>query len=235
MTLKIFVTGTDTNVGKTYVSSNILTALQQRGYSTLGIKPIASGCILQDGKYINDDALLLQQASSIKLPYEQINPCAFKEPIAPHIAANLSQQQLSVETISKKISPALQHTADICLIEGAGGWHVPLNEKETYADFVIQHQFPVLLIVGLRLGCLNHAILTSQAFKQSGVNVIGWVANSIDNNMIYQEENIKMLKHWLPIPCLDVIPYRTHSINFACLQTNLLLARLTQLIKTRGA
>src|SRR5262249_50518062 len=150
---KVFITGTDTNVGKTYVSTGLLKAFNQLGYSTLGLKPIASGCDWIDGKLRNSDALALQQASSLKLDYEQINPFAFEPPIAPHIAGNKLGLRLDVKNLTDALQPTLELNADIQIIEGAGGWHVPLNDRESMADLVKHLNLPVILIVGIKLGC----------------------------------------------------------------------------------
>ncbi len=207
MSLKIFVTGTDTNIGKTYVATLLLHEFNQCGYSTLGIKPLASGCHYVEGKLYSDDALALQQASSIKLPYDQINPLAFQPAIAPHIAAAQIPINLSAALLKEKCHDALHHSADIHIIEGVGGWFNPLNETETMADFVTLMQFSTILVVGVRLGCLNHTLLTYQAIKQCKIPLLGWVANCIDPHMIAAEENIATLRHWLKSPCLGVVPY----------------------------
>lgn len=149
--------------------------------------------------------MLLQQASSIKLDYHLINPIAFTPPIAPHIAAQLENTTLSVEQLTKHCQAALNHLADVCLIEGVGGWHVPLNDHETMADFVRENKFEVILVIGMRLGCLNHAILTEKAMLAEKINLIGWIANCIDGDFLYMKENITTLKNHLIAPCLDVI------------------------------
>ncbi|RDI42425.1 dethiobiotin synthase [Aquicella lusitana] len=205
MSIKLFVAGTDTDAGKTYISTGLLRAFHHAGLSSLGIKPVASGCF-QDGTHVfNRDALLLQQASSIKLSYEKINPFAFLPPIAPHLAAQQAGIALNREKLSHGIHAALNSPAYFCLIEGAGGWHVPLNDTETLADLVMHHRWPVLLVVGMRLGCLNHAILTCKAIQQSGVTLIGWIANCIDPGMAYCQENIAALQKWLSAPLLGIV------------------------------
>jgi dethiobiotin synthetase len=153
----------------------------------------------------SDDALKLQQASSIKLDYDFINPHAYEPAIAPHIAARNS---LNVQTLNRSCHYSMHYPADICLIEGVGGWYVPLNQHETMSDFVISNQLPVILVAGIRLGCLNHALLTVRAMQQDGAKLIGWVANCVDGDMLHADENITTLQHWLPIPCLGVARYR---------------------------
>jgi dethiobiotin synthetase len=208
MSLKFFITGTDTNIGKTYISVGLLKFFNQSGYSTLGIKPIATGCEEKNNKFYNSDALLLQDASSIKLAYASINPTAFKPPVAPHIAALKTGQLLSVRSITQKLQPALNCRADVFIIEGVGGWHVPLNPHETMADFAIQNQFSVIVVIGIRLGCLNHGILTYQAVKASGVNISGWIANCIEPGVLEMSEIIKFLKDYIKVPCLGKVGYQ---------------------------
>jgi dethiobiotin synthetase len=196
---KIFVTGTDTEVGKTYVSTHLLKNYASQGLSTLGLKPVASGG--------NGDALLLQEASSIKLTLTQTTAYTFEEPIAPHIAARECQQEITLSTLNVHLQSALSSSPDVCLIEGFGGWYAPLNEKQTMADFVIANQLPVVLVVGMRLGCLNHALLTAQAIQRDGLTLIGWVANCISPEMAVLNENIATLQQRLSAPCLDIMPF----------------------------
>lgn len=204
----IFVTGTDTEIGKTYVSTLILHALNAHGLNTLGLKPIASGCTQQgDGTRRNDDALALQAASSIKKPYDQINPIALLDPIAPHIAAKQNQISLTAMHYQSTLHAIIDPTADINLIEGVGGWNVPLDDASLTGDVIHALDLPVILVVGIKLGCINHTLLTYQRMMAMGIHLIGWVANCIDPNMQAQEENIETLKHWLKVPCLGVVPF----------------------------
>ena len=203
MARRIFVTGTDTDVGKTYIATKLLRQFSEAGFSTLGIKPIASGCDLINGELINADTLSLSAAASIKTNYNIINPIAFAPPIAPHIAANLINYKLDVAILAEKLRPALDIHADITIIEGSGGWLLPLNKNETLADYVIQQGFEIILVVGMRLGCLNHAALTEQSIIQAGGKLIGWIANCIDLNMEYVGENITALKNILQSPHLN--------------------------------
>jgi dethiobiotin synthetase len=204
-----FITGTDTGIGKTYITTGLLKLFEDRGLSTLGLKPVASGCDLIDGALQNEDALLLQQTSSLQVDYDTINPFAFEEPIAPHLAARKAGTRLNVETLSQTLlNTWIQHPSDITLIEGAGGWLVPLNETETLADLVIALNLPVILVVGMRLGCINHALLTYEVMKQQKINLKGWMANCIDPSMQALDENIETLKQKIEVPCLGVIPWR---------------------------
>lgn len=209
----IFITGTDTNVGKTYISVGLLTFFEKKGFNTIGLKPIASGCS-EDGK--NDDALKLQQAATVFLPYEQVNPFALQQPIAPHLAAKNMGLSLSVNQLNEKMAAALSIATDICLIEGAGGWLIPLNEQETYADYVLSHNMEIILVVGMRLGCINHALLTCQSILQHKGKLIGWVANSRHQIMDHFDENLTTLTHLLPVPHLGtVMPEEDPSITFS--------------------
>ena len=188
---KIFITGTDTNIGKTYVAKKLLRDFAQSGFSTIGIKLIASG-----GR---EDAIILRDASTLKIAYEQHNPILFEQAIAPHIAAQLANVDLSLAALNKI---NLDFNVDIHVIEGAGGWLLPLNQNETLADFVVQNKFEIILVVGMRLGCLNHALLTIQSIEQMGGKLIGWIANCIDPDMEYLDENIAWLKQHLKVPLL---------------------------------
>ena len=206
MSLSIFITGTDTGIGKTYVSCELLRKFQQQGYTTLALKPLASGCRKTPTGLLNEDAEALQSLSSIKLPYSQVNPFAFEAPIAPHLAAR--QQQLSLS--AKALADSCQNTqlADFTLIEGVGGWQVPLNANETMADFARLLAIPVVLVVGMRLGCLNHALLTASNIQAHGCNLLGWIANCIDRDMLMLEENIESLKQRIKAPLLGISPYQ---------------------------
>ena len=194
MKRNIFITGTDTEVGKTYVSSLILRFLNNQGLRTIGLKPIAAGACEVDGELKNEDAVALQTVASIKLPYDEVNPFCFKEAIAPHLAASHEGRSLSVQEISHQISAVVRQTEyDICLIEGAGGWYVPLNDKELLSDLVIHNNWDVVLVVGIKLGCINHALLSVEALISSGVNCLGWIANCVEPESNVQHENIETL------------------------------------------
>lgn len=205
--VKIFIAGTDTDVGKTTVACALLQALRHQGYSVLGIKPLASGCEMTTEGLRNSDALKLQAQSSLQLPYDQINPIAFSPPIAPHLAAKDARKFLSVEQLTQVCQPALAADVQYTVIEGSGGWLVPLNMRETMADFVIAQRWAVILVVGIKLGCLNQALLTTRVMQEQGVPLVGWVANQVDPTMPYALENIQDLRKRLSIPCCAQIPY----------------------------
>lgn len=201
-----FVTGTDTDVGKTQIAAGLLHLANAQGISTIGLKPVSAGCEKTEGGLRNPDALLLQSVSSVKLPYEQINPVALIEPVSPHIAAQKEKRTLSADRLAGFCRSSFR-MADFTLIEGAGGWRVPINSSETMADLVRVLQAPVILVVGMRLGCLNHALLTLEAIRQDGLPLVAWVANSVDANMRALNENIHTLQQRIPAPCLGVVPF----------------------------
>lgn len=197
MTKRFFITGTDTAVGKTYIARKLLTMFNQQGLSTVACKPVASDSAITVEGLRNEDALCLQQAASVKLPYHQVNPLAFKPPIAPHIAAQQIGEKLTVKKLISACQPALDYKADVLIVEGFGGWYAPLNGQETMADFVKALDLSVILVVAIRLGCLNHALLTHRTILNDGINFAGWIANRIDDNMLVVEENVKTLLNWL--------------------------------------
>lgn len=197
-----FIAGTDTDVGKTHVTAGLLAAARHLGLSTLGIKPLASGCSPTAEGLRNSDALALIAQSSLKLAYSKVNPFAFEPAVAPHIAAENIGIELSAKSLLQACATALAQPVDLCLIEGAGGWYVPLSAAETLADFARRLQVPVILVVGMRLGCISHALLSYEAIQRDGLQCAGWIANTIDPDMPYLEENIHTLKQHIPAPCL---------------------------------
>jgi dethiobiotin synthetase len=207
MKQRFFITGTDTDVGKTYLSVGLLNLFTSLGFTTLGLKPVASGCMRHNGHLYNLDALLLQQASSLQLSYDIINPFAFEPGIAPHLAAKQSATTLTLKKVNEALHRAFNTSVDIFLVEGAGGWHTPLNEKETMAEVVMHYQLNTILIVRIHLGCLNHAILTERAIRSSGVPLFGWIANYTTGNIENGEEQINTLKHFLSAPLLGVVNF----------------------------
>ena len=206
-----FVTGTDTGVGKTVVASALLLNAGQRGYRAAGIKPVAAGADYRRGsadrQLFNADALALRAASTMKLDYERVNPFVFQPAIAPHIAASQAGIELSVADITRHIECLDEFNLDVMVVEGAGGWLVPINASETLADVCIALRLPAILVVGLQLGCLNHALLTVDAIHRAGVEWAGWVANSVAPDMAAHAENLDFLHARMPGPCLGVLPY----------------------------
>lgn len=210
---KLFITGTDTNVGKTYISLGLIKKLNLLGYKTIGLKPISSGCQKINDTLYNDDALLLQKAASVKIPYGCVNPFAFELPIAPQFSAQHDKVKLNTKKIIKALHKSLILPADFHIIEGVGGWNVPLNDKALMSDIVSTLGLPVILVVAIKLGCLNHSILTANAIKQSGAKLLGWIANCTDPHMLNIEDNIQSIQHWLDAPCLGVVPWKGTTEN----------------------
>lgn len=202
----IFITGTDTGVGKTRVSAALLLALRAMGLSAVGMKPVASGCHRENGAMRNEDAVLLQRHSSVGMPYELVNPYAFEPPIAPHLAAAQAGLTVDFERI-RACFAQLGERAGCVVVEGAGGWEAPLTDTANVSDLARMLGLPVILVVGLRLGCLNHAILTARAIEQAGLPFAGWVANTLDETMPFREENVATLRQRLSAPCLAVLPH----------------------------
>lgn len=204
-----FVTGTDTGVGKTLVSAAILEAARNRFLKTLGMKPIASGCEVTPEGLRNEDALMLQAAMTETVAYEQINPIALEPAIAPHVAAQQAGRQLSAERLIGLCRGMMMKPADLLLIEGAGGWRVPLNDRETYARVPGELGIPVIMVVPLQLGCINHALLTAEAIRADGLTVAAWVANRpVAEAMSCEQETLDYLMSHLQAPCLGVLPWQ---------------------------
>lgn len=202
----VFITGTDTDAGKTYVSSLLLKGFAAKNISAIGLKPIAAG-VDDDGK--NADAKRLQALSAMPLSYEAINPLLLQAPVAPHLAAACEGINLDFSVLDQQLIDTAALPVGVRLIEGAGGWLLPINQTVYFADWVQQQQFPVILVVGMKLGCLNHAMLTARELQRSGVTVLGWVANVIDPKMLLLTENIDDLTLRLPWPRLAVLPFQT--------------------------
>lgn len=193
-----FVTGTDTEVGKTWVSCRLLERAREAGLSCYGLKPIAAGCEETPEGWRNDDALQLMAASSVTLPYELVNPVALKAPVAPHIAAQKEGKAITLSRLVGYVRGALSaHKADLILIEGAGGWRVPLNDREMLSGLASALELPVIQVVGMKLGCINHALLTAEAIEKDGLHYAGTMANCF-GEMDVQEENLLTLRQHLP-------------------------------------
>ncbi|BBA36528.1 ATP-dependent dethiobiotin synthetase BioD [Methylocaldum marinum] len=206
----IFVTGTDTGVGKTIVTVGLMRLLQSAGFKVAGMKPVATGAFWQDGRLVNEDALRLQASASIRLDYNQVNPFVFELPASPHIAAGKTGCEIDFRRI-RQVYEELAEAVDWVLVEGVGGWEVPLNGRERVADLVRLLDLPVLLIVGLRLGCLNHAFLTQRAIANSGAHCVGWIANHADGDFWWSAEAIETLDHALDWPLLAIVPFSSEK------------------------
>ncbi|MBI3547216.1 MAG: dethiobiotin synthase [Gammaproteobacteria bacterium] len=202
-----FITGTDTGVGKTYVAKLLLQALKDRGEYALGMKPVASGCYTTHAGMRSEDAEQLLAAGNVSADYADINPYAFAPACAPHIAAHASGVEIELEKILSHFR-RLQQKSTWIVVEGVGGWIVPLSERLMLADMARAMQLPVILVVGLRLGCLNHSLLTVAAIRQAQVPLAGWVANLIDPAMTHVDENIAALKSTIDAPLLFSLAHR---------------------------
>lgn len=213
-----FVVGTDTNVGKTYIASALLRYFVTNGKNALGMKPVASGCELSEygiwaGQLVNDDVVALYEAGNVPAPLQLINPYHFEPAIAPHIAARKAGVEIDLDLIARSYQE-LTKIADVVVVEGAGGFFVPLNDQQTLADLAVKLNLPIILVVGMRLGCINHALLTVEAIKARGLTLAGWVANRIDPEMSMFEENLATLRQRIDAPCLSVVGWQEKVGNF---------------------
>jgi dethiobiotin synthetase len=206
MTSGLFVTGTDTGCGKTEITLGIMRNLQQQGESVLGMKPVASGGVVTEEGLRNEDALRIQAQCSREIGYSSVNPLVYQPPISPHLAAKAEGQPIRLDDILQGYHD-LQEQADRVVVEGVGGWHVPLGDSITLADLARGLDLPMIMVVGMRLGCLNHALMTAECILNSGVQLKGWVANLVDPEMQAIEDNINTLRSWLPAPCLGEVPF----------------------------
>lgn len=207
MTKTYFVTGTDTEVGKTVASCALLQAAKQLGYQTAGYKPVASGSEQTAQGLRNSDALFLQANSTLSLTYQEVNPIVFEAPTSPHIISEKVGQPIEFSVMSDGLKQ-LQSKAQWVLVEGAGGWYTPLSAQQSYADWVMEQQLPVIMVVGIKLGCINHALLTALAIQQSGLKLVGWIANEVEPAGTYQAEYLETLHRSINAPCLGIIPYQ---------------------------
>ncbi len=208
----VFITGTDTDIGKTYVSVTLLQALRAQGRTAIGMKPIASGCTVTANGLRNEDALALQAACDPRPDYAEINPIALRTPVSPHLAATIEATRIELSPIHQAFT-ALQARAQHVIVEGVGGWLAPLREDLSVADLVRSMDLPVILVVGLRLGCLNHALLSVRAILADGGTLLGWIGNAVDPAMRAREGNLDTLRHLLPVPCLGVLKHQPDSFR----------------------
>lgn len=203
-----FLTGTDTDVGKTTAAIALLSAAADQGCSTLGLKPIAAGCEQTPDGLRNSDALALMAASTVpKLIYDEVNPVALPEACSPHIAARLANRRITVAQLAGYVRGSLSRRAGLTLVEGAGGWRVPINDRELLSGLAKTLNLPVILVVGLRLGCLNAAILSAEAILRDGLTLAGWVGNHLDESWQHADDNIATLHTLMPAPCLGILPW----------------------------
>jgi len=201
-----FITGTDTEVGKTWFTLALMRAFQDRSLKTGGMKPVASGCEETSLGLRNKDALSIQTQSSITNEYAAINPFAFKPPIAPHIAAVRAGKEIDINYITSAYD-VLARQNDLVIVEGIGGWRVPLNSHQSLVDLVRALNLPVILVVGLRLGCINHALLTAETIISDGLNLAGWAASHLNASYSEPDMTLHVLAESIPAPLLGVLPY----------------------------
>jgi dethiobiotin synthetase len=207
----LFITGTDTDCGKTTISLGLMSALQQQNLRVSGMKPVASGCAMTPEGLRNADALQLLAQSSHRAAYSLVNPYAFAPPIAPHVAA--AQINVTIDfTKIINIYQMLAMTAEVIIVEGVGGWRVPLTPQQYVSDLALALKIPVILVVGLKLGCINHALLTAESIRASGAHFIGWIGKHIDPKMQELTANLSTLNERITAPCLGVVPWNT-TIN----------------------
>ncbi|KAA1155231.1 dethiobiotin synthase [Pseudoalteromonas sp. FUC4] len=204
---EFFITGTDTDAGKTHVTSLLLKLLAQHKKQAIGFKPLAAGCEMAFDQLVNADALILMESATVSAKYDVVNPFAFAPPIAPHIAAEQVGVSITIDKLSDAYKNVKQQGANFILTEGAGGWALPINKNDYLYDWVKAEKMPVILVVGMKLGCLNHALLTAAHMQSMGINCVGWIANQVDKNMDEYQANLDSLKARLPFPILAISPY----------------------------
>ena len=202
----LFITGTDTGVGKTWATLGLMARRQAQGLVVKGMKPVASGSEWQGGKLRNADASLIRAQSSGSPTYEQVSPYTFAEPIAPHIAAHRHRVRINLERVSAAFDE-LDSSADLVVVEGIGGWRVPLSATLQTEDLVRRLGLSVVLVVGLRLGCINHALLSAAAIQASGLPLVGWLANSLCPDYAEQRATLDYLRARIPAPLAGCVPY----------------------------
>ena len=199
-----FITGTDTNIGKTAITCSLIAKCIEEGFRAGGMKPVAAGCHIENGYMISDDVKKIIEVSNVDLNIKEINPYSFELPIAPHIS--FKSNEIDIHLI-KKYLRSFENKMDYLFIEGVGGYAVPLTETFTTADLVENLDIPVILVVGMKLGCINHALLTVESILNEKQKLCGWVANRIDGDMQAYEENFSFLKEKIKAPCLGEVPY----------------------------
>lgn len=205
-----FITGTDTGVGKTRIAAGLCAAFAGAGKRVAGMKPIASGCERTADGLRSEDALALMRAMTVQADYVDVNPYAFEPAIAPHIAAAEAGRVIDFALLDR-CHERLARSSDVLIVEGAGGWLAPLDARRSFADLAVHWRLEVVLVVGLRLGCLNHALLTVESIQRRGLRLAGWVGNGIDPAFERAAENVRTLHDAIPAPCLGGFPYAPHA------------------------
>lgn len=210
MTAGFFITGTDTGVGKTHATAALLRGWAAQGMRAVGMKPVACGAAMHEGRIFWEDVDCLQAAGNVDAPLALRNPYRFEAPVAPHVAAQAAGCRLEIGVI-RTAYDALAAQADVVAVEGAGGWYVPLDERHTLADVPRALRLRVILVVGMRLGCINHALLTGRAIRGDGLELAGWIANCVDPGMAAFADNLQAIRERLDVPLLGVLPWRDDS------------------------
>jgi dethiobiotin synthetase len=222
---KFFITGTDTNVGKTLISCILLKKAQKFGFKSVGYKPVSCGSIIKKNNYkFNKDAYLLNKYSFKNFSLKDINPIHFDKSIPPHIASKINKKKICFTKMSNGLKNVSKH-ANWILVEGAGGWYTPLSNKKKFSDWVILEKLPVLIIIAIKIGCINHAILTKNAILNSKLKCLGWIANNTyKKKETHHQEYISYLKKKLKIPFLGEVKFlKNKKINFNKIKINILL------------
>ena len=216
MNNSFFITGTDTHIGKTEITCALIEFFKRKGYLTIGMKPVAAGTEVIDNQIINSDVHKFLSINSIRQPVEIINPYSFDQAIAPHIASTLTSNEILFSKIKENFL-LLQNECEYLFVEGAGGYKVPLTKNKSIPDLISYLNIPIILVVGIRLGCINHTMLTVEAIKNNNHNLSGWVANCIDSSMKEVDENIKYLVDNIEAPFMGNIPFQReiNSIKIA--------------------
>ncbi|MEM6998803.1 MAG: dethiobiotin synthase [Pseudomonadota bacterium] len=202
-----FITGTDTEIGKTWSTVLLMRELQSMGYVVNGMKPVASGAEMQQTGLRNEDALFIDRQNSSNLDYTLVNPVTFEPPIAPHIAASQAGKIIDINMLVNAYNK-IAVESDIVLVEGVGGWRVPLGEQTSLSDLVRALQIPVILVVGLRLGCINHALLTAEVIRDDGIDIAGWISSEIEQDYLFQQHSVDTIRENLACPHLAEIPHQ---------------------------
>jgi dethiobiotin synthetase len=203
---KYFVTGTDTNIGKTYVTLSLMSFLKKKGNSVVGMKPVSAGVECFNGLEINSDVLHIMQSNSLEIDQSMVNQYALKDAASPHISASRQGISIDFELIKSQVK-VLEGKADFLLIEGAGGYECPLDSLKNVSDLIKYLDIPVIFVIGIKLGCLNHSLLTIKSMESKNQKIFGWVANIIEPEMKFIDENILFLKNFIHAPCLGVMPF----------------------------
>ncbi len=201
-----FITGTDTNIGKTAITCSLIAKLTEEGFCVGGMKPVAAGCHIEKGYMISDDVKKIAEVSNADININEINPYQFEAPIAPHISFQKNKKEIDIHLI-KKYLRSFENKMDYLFMEGVGGYAVPLTENFSTANLIEALNIPIILVVGVKLGCINHALLTVESILNKKQKLSGWVANRIDEHMLAYDDNVSFLKENINAPCLGEVPY----------------------------